>query len=78
MVLTLTEIEDILKKNLPSASEKDIQKTALSLIEATGKWKEVDLVETLGAELSVQCRDICVLGNAHHNGKRIRAFITEQ
>ena len=78
MLLTLNEIEDVLKKTLPEVQDKDICRAAKSLIDATGKWQEVDLSETLGAEISVQCKDICALGSAHDKGLHIRAFIAKE
>jgi len=39
------------------------------------QWQEVDLTESLGAMLSVQCRDICAIGKAYEEGFKIRAFI---
>ena len=78
MLLTLNEIEDVLRKTLPGVQDKDIRCAAKSLIDATGKWQEVDLSETLGAEISVQCRDICALGQAHDKGLCIRAFVAKE
>ncbi len=78
MLLTLNELEDTLRKTLPDVSNKDIRRAAQAISEATGKWQEVDLSETLGAEISVQCRDICALGQAHDKGLRIRAFIAKE
>lgn len=75
MLLSKGEIEAILRKTIPNVSDKDIQKAAQSLVEATGQWKEVDLAGALGAELSIQCRDICAIGDAHQKGLRIKAFI---
>ena len=77
MLLTIDEIEGVLRKTLPYVPDKDIHRSAQSIIEAAGKWQEVDLSETLGAEISVQCRDICVLGQAYDKGLRIRAFIAK-
>ncbi len=78
MVLTIEEIENVLKKNLLNISDGDIKKTAQALIAASGKWQEVNLTENLGAGLSVQCKDICCLGEAYSKGYQIRAFITEK
>ena len=78
MLLTVEEIENILRKTLPGIPLENIRRAAQSIIEATGKWQEVDLTETLGAEISVQCRDICALGQAHDKGLRIRAFIAKE
>ena len=78
MLLTQAEIEDVLRKTLPGVQEKDIRGAAKSLMEATGKWQEVNLSETLGAEISVQCRDICALGQAYDKGLHIRAFVAKE
>lgn len=76
MLLTREEIEEALKKVLPNLPSQDIQKAAKALIELEGKWQEIDVTE-IGAALSVQCPDICPLGEAYAKGKRIRAFVAK-
>ena len=78
IMLKEEEIENLLRKTLPEVSDSDIRRVARTLRDAAGQWKEVDLSETLGAQYSVQCRDICALGMAHFKGQRIRAFILEE
>ena len=75
MLLNQQEMEQVLKKVLPQLSQSDIKIAVAALENAMGQWKEVDLAENLGADVSVQCQDICALGAAHHKGCRIRAFI---
>ena len=75
MLLTQEEITSILKKTLPTTQEQDIQKAAQAIVSATGKWQEVDVQNKLGAGLSVQCKDICALGEAYSKGVSIRAFV---
>jgi len=77
MLLTLDEIRTILKENLPKASDQEILRAADALSQAKGRWKEVNVADTIGAQLSVQCRDICALGEAYQKGTKIRAFIAE-
>ena len=78
MLLTVDEIKDTLKKTLPFVPDKDINRAAQAIAEAAGKWQEVDLTETLGAEISIQCRDICAIGAAHNKGFHIRTFISKE
>ncbi|GEM_PF-2235149 len=78
MLLTQEEIKTILQKTLPKLSEKDAEAAASALVKDVSEWKEVDLPGHLGAELSVQCRDICALGAAYEEGDRIRAFIRKK
>ena len=78
MVLTVEEIEDVLKKNLKDVSAADIRRASQAIVQASGKWREVDLTDSLGALLSVQCKDICTLGEAFSKGCHIRAFITQK
>ncbi len=75
MLLTIEEIKEALKKTLPNIPGKDIERAAQAIIEASGAWQEVDLKDKLGAEVSIQCKDICALGAAHDEGMLIRAFI---
>ncbi|MDP2654413.1 MAG: hypothetical protein Q8Q08_10335 [Candidatus Omnitrophota bacterium] len=75
MPLTQSEIEDILKKTLPDLRGEDISKAARTILAAAGEWQEVDVDEKLGAGMSIQCKDICALGEAYSKGVRIRAFI---
>jgi hypothetical protein len=75
MLLAIDEIQNALKKSLPGVPESQLQKAAQAISEATGQWQEVDLKEELGANISVQCQDICTLGEAFAHGKKIRAFI---
>ena len=77
MVLIQKEIEAVLQKSLPNLSDVDVRKAAKSITEATGEWKEID-TSNLGASLSVQCCDICALGEAHDKGLRIRAFVLKK
>jgi len=76
MLLTLDEIENVLRKTLPYVPEKDIHYTAETITNTIGEWREVDVSE-IGARLSVQCRDICPLGEAYEKGLNIRAFIAK-
>ena len=78
MLLTIEEIEDSLKKALPTVPAKDVRRAAEAIIKAAGKWQEVDLSEKLGAEISIQCKDICALGSAHDKGLQIRAFVSKE
>lgn len=78
MLLTLEEIKTALKKALPATPAKDIERAAQAIVEASGKWQEVDLKDKLGAEVSIQCKDICALGAAHDQGRQIRAFIEKK
>ncbi|OGX25107.1 MAG: hypothetical protein A2787_03085 [Omnitrophica WOR_2 bacterium RIFCSPHIGHO2_01_FULL_48_9] len=75
MLLNQNEIIGILKKVLPKTSEEDIRKAAEALTVAAGNWQEVDLKETFGASYSIQCKDICALGEAFDKGQEIKAFI---
>lgn len=75
MPLTLEEIEKILQEALPRVAKEDIHKPVAALRKVMGGWQEVDLTESLGAMLSVQCRDICAIGKAYEDGFAIRAFI---
>ena len=76
MLLTPEEIKEALKKTLPKLSNEDIERAAKAIVESNGKWREVDLTENLGAAISVQCADICCLGEAYSKGKQIKAFIS--
>jgi hypothetical protein len=78
MLLTIEEIKEALKKSLPNIPSKDIERAAQAIIEASGKWQEVDLKDNLGAEVSIQCKDICALGAAHGEGMQIRAFVQKK
>ena len=75
MLLTKTEIENVLRSTLPGAQENDIRKAASSLMETRGEWQEIDVSENLGATMSVQCKDICPLGEAYHKGHSFRVFV---
>ena len=75
MILTPDEAEAALAKALPGLSEAQ-RAAAVEAIEAAGgTFEEVDLADHLGAEVSIQCRDICVLGELHDRGVPIRAFV---
>ena len=76
MLLNADEIKQVLRRTLPNHTETDIDKAVKAITETTGKWQEVDLKEKLGAGISIQCRDICAVGEAYSNGCRIRAFMT--
>ena len=78
MLLTIEEIKETLKRALPNVSPKDIDRAAAAIIETSGAWQEVDLKDKLGAEVSIQCKDICALGAAHDEGMLIRAFIQKK
>ncbi|OGX05684.1 MAG: hypothetical protein A2Z88_00350 [Omnitrophica WOR_2 bacterium GWA2_47_8] len=78
MLLDQNEIANALKKALPKLSAEDIQKATAALMAAASNWQEVDLTEKFGANMSVQCKDICALGEAHDKGKKIRAFIKNE
>ena len=78
MLLTVEEIEEILQKSLSHVLPKEIKKAAEAVVSASGKWQELDLADSLGAQYSCQCRDICGIGNAHAKGLKIRAFISER
>ena len=78
MLLTEEEIEKTLKEALPGVPQKDIHRAAQSVASTMGKWKEVDLTEVLGASYSVQCKDICAIGSAFSQGKKIRTFVAEK
>ncbi len=77
MLLSQNEIISILKKAIPRLTEEECRAAAGALVAATGKWKEANLKEMFGASLSVQCKDICALGEAHSRGFKIKAFIEE-
>lgn len=77
MVLSGEEIRNALKKTLPKLTNQEIDKAARSILEASGQWREVDLKDKLGAGLSVQCRDICAIGDAFSKNMQIRVFIKE-
>lgn len=78
MPLSLEEIQNVLKGALPFLAANDIQRAAEAIRKAAGNWKELDLKDRLGAELSVQCRDICAIGQAYQEGVHIRAFICKE
>jgi len=78
MLLTTVKIENLLRETLPNVADEDVHCTAKSIIETTGKGREVPLGENLGAQYSIQCKDICAIGKAYEEGYRIRAFITEE
>ena len=45
---------------------------------AAGEWQEVNLKEMFGASFPIQCKDICVLGEAYDKGRKIKAFIKKE
>ena len=76
MLLTTLEAENVIKKTMGWLSKEDIQRIVSELEAASRKqWHEVDAKEDLGAGMSVQCKDICELGAAHHGGRTIKAFV---
>jgi len=78
MLLSIEEIETTLRETLADLSEADVRRAARAIVERSGTWREVDLeVDALGAEYSVQCRDICAIGASVEQGMRVRAFIAE-
>jgi hypothetical protein len=77
MLLTIEEIETTLRENLPELSVADCHTAARAIIESCGKWRELDANE-FGSEFSVQCRDICAIGEAAEQGLRIRAFVCQE
>ena len=78
MLLNREEIKKTLKETLPKLTESELDLASAALIAGSNKkWKEVDLKESFGANLSIQCKDICALGEAHNKGKVIKAFIKE-
>ena len=78
MLLNQSEIAGTLKKALPKLSEEEIKKATEALMTAAGEWQEVDLKEMFGANFSVQCKDICALGEAYDKGQKIKAFIKKE
>ena len=78
MLLNEKEIEKALKQALPKMDQGSIDRAVKAIVEASGQWKEVDVKEELGANISVQCRDICALGAAHEKGLRFRVFIADK
>ena len=78
MLINEKEIEQALKRTLPKVDEQSIQRAVKAIVEANGHWKEVNVKEDLGANISVQCRDICALGAAHEKGLSFRVFIADK
>lgn len=79
MLLTAQEAENVIKKTAGWLTKEDIRKIVEDLEAASQKtWHEVDTQENLGAAMSVQCRDICELGAAHHDGRAIKAFVRNE
>jgi hypothetical protein len=78
MLLNEKEIEQALKRALPKVDQESIQGAVKAIVEAQGQWKEVDVKEDLGAQVSVQCRDICALGAAYEKGLLFRVFIADK
>jgi hypothetical protein len=77
MLFTIEEIEAALREKLPNLSVDDCHDAAKAIITSDGKWRELDVSE-LGSEFSVQCRDICAVGEAVEQGLRIRAFVCRE
>ncbi len=78
MLLSEDQISSALKKALPNLPTSEIQKATAALIVAGREWQEVNLKEMFGASISIQCKDICVLGEAYDKGQKIRAFIKKE
>ncbi len=78
MVLDDEDIKKALKEVLPKLSAEDILKVVAVLRVASCNWQEVNVKETIGAQISVQCKDICALGEAFDKGLQIRAFVKKK
>ena len=75
MLLNQEQVTKTLKQTLPKLTELELSLATAALMAASKEWQEVNLKENLGANVSIQCKDICALGEAHDRGVEIRAFI---
>jgi hypothetical protein len=88
-VIDKGKVFKILQDRLPkSVTEKEINQASEELIqlfeETTHKnrsllreegWEEIEVkVEQFGPSVSVQCKDICLVGDTIHRGDEIRVF----
>ena len=79
MLLTAQETETVIRETLGWLAKEDILRMVDALEAASQKkWHEVDIKENLGAGMSVQCRDICEIGAAHHEGRAVKAFVSNE
>lgn len=79
MLLTAQETETVIRETLGWLAKEDILRMVDALeVSSQKKWHEVDVKESLGAVMSVQCRDICEIGAAHHEGRTVKAFVSNE
>lgn len=76
MVSDLEKMKLVLMKHLKgSLPDKKIQDIATDLAKIDQGWVEVtDLDKVIGAAVSVQCGDICRIGDAYQKGVELRVF----
>ena len=76
MVFSEEEVIAILKKSLPKADYKDLERVARSIAGQTGSWQEVDLNEHIHDEVETRVlHDICKRkANNNKTPKDIRLF----
>jgi hypothetical protein len=88
-VIDKGKVFKLLQNRLPkTVTEKEINQTSEELIQLLDEthhknhsllreegWEEMEVkVEQLGPSVSIQCKDICTLGDTIHRGDEIRVF----
>lgn len=76
MTSEISRVKTILSKHFSKVSSPDqLDKIAGEIAILGEDWEEIPhLDEKLGAGLSVQCEDICHLGELYHKGVALRVF----
>ncbi len=76
MVGNSTRIGEILAKHFSGTiPETTLQRVAQEIAGLGDEWEESEhLEESIGAEMSVQCDDICLLAQMYHSGQPLRVF----
>ena len=76
MLLDEKDLQKVLANRLGKKLNTDELRDLIKEVHQLGKeWQEVEEVPSVvGASISVQCEDICVVGEALKKGEKVRLF----
>jgi hypothetical protein len=75
IIIGSEKVREILSEEMPGLGETTVARIVHRMSLASGAFTEVDYRGQIGADLMVNCADVCIVGELHSSNKRMRIFV---
>lgn len=77
IVIDSEMVKEVITEELPQASSAVIDRIVGRLEDSARRYKEVAYQGQIGADLMVNCEDVCIVGEMHAHHRKMKIFVEE-